>query len=355
MPSSHGLDGAWAMGVDLGGTKTLVAQVFADGKLGRTIQLPTETQKGPAGVQAQICAMASELVEGYGRPPVALGLGVAGQVAKDSGVVRFAPNLGWHDVPIQSKLAEALSLPVAVTNDVRAIAWGEWVYGAGGGCDDLVCVFVGTGVGGGIVSGGQMLSGPGNSAGEIGHLVVNPDGPPCTCGSRGCLEAVAGGWGIARAAQAAVAADASAGRVLMEFVGGVAARISAETVIAAFTQGDPLAQCLLSNVVEALSAGVTSLVNILNPSRIILGGGVIDGFPTIIEWVTANVTRRALPTAVESLEIVRGELGSRAGVIGAAALAMKAFGGSDQPRLEGANSPERGNPGRFASHLQKGI
>jgi glucokinase len=136
-------------------------------------------------------------------PPVG-GSGSAGQIDPEHGMVRFAPNLGWHNVPFQSDLAGALGLPVVVTNDVRAATWGEWLHGAGKGCNDLVCLFIGTGIGGGVVSGGKMLSGCSNTAGEVGHMIINLHGPPCSCGSRGCFEALAGGWAIARQAREAV-------------------------------------------------------------------------------------------------------------------------------------------------------
>ncbi|MFN2243160.1 MAG: ROK family protein, partial [Anaerolineae bacterium] len=146
----------WSVGVDLGGTKVEVAHVDADGHLQRRLRRPTDVKDGPKAVKLEIVDAVRELVEGAGSPPVGVGVGVAGQIEAGSGVVRFAPNLDWHDEPFQADLGEALGLPVVVTNDVRAAAWGEWLHGAGRGSDDLVCLFVGTGIGGGVVSGGQM-------------------------------------------------------------------------------------------------------------------------------------------------------------------------------------------------------
>jgi glucokinase len=191
----------WSVGVDLGGTKVEAAHVDADGHLQRRLRRPTDVKDGPQAVKLEIVDAVRELVEGAGSPPAGVGVGVAGQIEAGSGVVRFAPNLDWHDVPFQADLGAALGLPVVVTNDVRAAAWGEWLHGAGRGCDDLVCLFVGTGIGGGVVSGGQMLSGCSNTAGELGHMVVDLGGPTCHCGNRGCLEALAGGWAIARRAR----------------------------------------------------------------------------------------------------------------------------------------------------------
>ena len=202
----------WAIGVDLGGTKVEVAQVDSAGQVRQRLRRPTDVRDGPAAVEAEIVAAVRELRQAVDAPPIGVGVGVAGQIEAASGAVRFAPNLGWHDVPLQADLQQALGLPVAVTNDVRAATWGEWLHGAGQGCDDLVCLFVGTGIGGGVVSGGRMLTGGSNTAGELGHMTIDLHGPPCHCGNRGCLEALAGGWAIARRAQEAIGADRSAGR-----------------------------------------------------------------------------------------------------------------------------------------------
>ena len=198
-------DSQWALGVDLGGTKVEVAQVDVTGHLLQRLRRPTDVKDGAKAVEAEIVDAVHELAEGVGAPPAGVGVGVAGQVEAGSGRVGFAPNLGWHNLPFQADLRRALGLPVVVTNDVRAATWGEWLHGAGQGCDDLVCLFVGTGIGGGVVSGGQMLSGSSNTAGELGHIVVDLHGPTYHCGNQGCLEALAGGWAIARLAREAVA------------------------------------------------------------------------------------------------------------------------------------------------------
>ncbi|MBE0617241.1 MAG: ROK family protein, partial [Proteobacteria bacterium] len=173
-----------AVGVDLGGTKVAVGLVDADGGLVRRTRRTTDVQAGPEAITAQIAAAVKELRAVAGPDPICVGVGVAGQVEPDSGRVRFAPNLKWQDVPLGRLLREALGLPVAVTNDVRAATWGEWLHGAGQGCDHLVCVFVGTGIGGGVVTHGRVLEGYAKAAGELGHMTVALGGPECTCGNR---------------------------------------------------------------------------------------------------------------------------------------------------------------------------
>jgi len=316
-------EASWAVGVDLGGTKVEVGGVDARGRLLKRMRRPTEVKSGPAAIEAEIVDAVGEMEESMGSPPVGAGVGVAGQIEADTGAVRFAPNLDWHDVPFQADLSRALGLPVVVTNDVRAAAWGEWLHGAGRGCDDLVCVFVGTGIGGGIVSGGQMLSGCSNTAGELGHITVVLDGPLCHCGNRGCLEALASGWAIAQQAQEAVAAKPDGGAMLLKLADGQQKAITAEIVAQAAKDGDVLAQRLLDEALQALIAGAVSLVNAFNPCRLILGGGVIEGLPAWVDQVDRGVRQRALAAARAPLQVVSAALHGDAGVVGAAALSLR--------------------------------
>ncbi|MCL4465573.1 MAG: ROK family protein [Chloroflexi bacterium] len=313
----------WAIGVDLGGTKVEVAHVDLAGQIRRRLRRPTDVKDGPAAVEAEIVAAVSELREAGGAPPIAVGVGVAGQIEAASGVVRYAPNLGWHDVPLQADLQQALGLPIAVTNDVRAATWGEWLHGAGQGCDDLVCLFVGTGIGGGVVSGGRMLIGGSNTAGELGHMTIDLHGSSCHCGNRGCLEALAGGWAIARRAQEAIGADRSAGASLLRLADGRQDAVTARIVAEAAHAGDPLARELVEEVAQALIAGAIGIVNGFNPSRLVLGGGVIEGQPELVARVARGVSEQALEAASTALQVLPARLHNDAGVVGAAALAMR--------------------------------
>ena len=315
----------WAIGVDLGGTKMEVAGVEADGKLRQKIRRPTQAERGPAAVKADLVAAIKTIKNSFGPLPVGVGVGVAGQIDSLKGTVRFAPNLGWEDEPFQEDLRQALGLPVVVTNDVRAATWGEWLHGAGQGCADLICLFVGTGIGGGVVSGGQMLSGCSNSAGELGHITIDLNGPSCRCGKRGCLEALAGGWAIARRAQGLMAEDPRAGAFLLEIAAGKLEAVTAEMVAQAFQKKDPLALRVIDEATKALIAGAASLVNAFNPCRLILGGGVIEGLPELVGRIAQGVREEALKVAAEPLQIMLSELHKDAGVVGAAALAMRSI------------------------------
>ncbi len=319
---------SWAIGVDLGGTKVEVAAVDSRGNILRRVRRPTEVQGGPAAVKQEIFDLVRE-VSKDSPTPAGVGVGVAGQVGADTGMVHFAPNLVWHEVPLQDDLGQALDLPVVVINDVRAATWGEWLHGAGKGCSDLICLFIGTGIGGGVVSGGYMLSGCSNTAGELGHMTIDLRGPTCHCGHRGCLEALAGGWAIARRAREAIAANPAAGEKMLAAAGikdtASTEPVTAAVVIRAAHAGDTLAQSLVDEVVQALIAGATSIINAFNPCRLILGGGVVAGMPELISRIDHGVRRYALEAATSRLEVLPAKLGNEAGVVGAASLAMKNF------------------------------
>ncbi len=314
--------GRWAVGVDLGGTKIEVGRVSADGRILEKARRPTHADQGAKAVIEAIVEAVKALGDGDGAP-AALGIGVAGQIDDDTGAVIFGPNLDWHDVPLAEDLHQALGLPVYVTNDVRAATFGEWRHGAGRGVDDLLCVFVGTGIGGGVVSGGELLHGCSNTAGEIGHLTVQMGGPRCTCGNEGCLEALAGGWAIARDARDAAVADAEAGATLLRRAGGDLSKLTTKDVAEAAEAGDALSRKLLAAAGEALAAGSVGLVNAFNPCRLVFGGGVALGIPDLVDTVTRAVKTRALGAATRRLEVTTAELGGDAGVVGAAAYALE--------------------------------
>ncbi len=304
--------------MDLGGSKLETALVNTDGIILASHR--RSTHPDPDKVIADIVASTEICLREANQAAWGLGIGVAGQVDKLTGTVLFAPNLGWRNMPLRARLEEALGLPVVINNDVRAATWGEWRHGAGQGVDDLVCLFIGTGIGGGIVSGGCLIEGCYNSAGELGHITIIASGRQCRCPNQGCLEAYAGGWAIAERAQEAVRADPKAGQTLVTLAGNIQ-HISAATVSRAYTDGDSLAHRLVEETAQYLAAGVVSIVNAFNPCLLILGGGVIQGLPEYVPLIERSVRANALETAVEPLRIVTAALGNKAGVIGAAALA----------------------------------
>jgi glucokinase len=309
-----------ALGVDLGGTKVKTALVDKNGKILSSHRYPTNPEKGSRSIIDDIVICVEECLDKGEEDAQALGIGVAAQV-DHSGVVLTSPNLGWQNVPLREKLEEKLKLPVVVTNDVRAASWGEWHFGAGKGVDDLVVIFVGTGVGGGVVSGGRMLEGCSNTAGEIGHTTLIVDGRNCSCPNKGCLEAYAGGWAIAERAQEAVRANPDEGKALISLAGGVE-KITAALVSQAYHDGDILSYRLVKETAQYLLAGLVGIVNSFNPCLLVIGGGIIDGLPELVKTAEPFIKKRALKVAAQNLKVVKATLGNEAGIVGAAALAQ---------------------------------
>jgi glucokinase len=315
-------ESTYAIGIDLGGTKIETALVDAKGDIAEKQRTPTEAKRGPDHVVEIIVSALTEHYLRDGRRPVgAIGVGVAGQVDPETGIVRRAPNLDWQGFPIRERLETALGLPVAVLNDVQAITYGECCRGVGSGTKNLVCLFAGTGVGGGVVIGGELVRGTSGNAGEFGHMTIERDGLPCSCGNRGCLETFVGGWAITQRARRRVAAEPARGATLLSLAGGKPDGISAALVGQAAAQGDALARGLVEETGAALGVGLAAIANALNPELIILGGGVVEGFPDLIEIAERELRRRALTATLKPLRIVRSKLGADAGVIGSALFA----------------------------------
>ena len=317
-------DVSLTLGIDIGGTKVEISLVDHAGHIISSHRSPTQPEKGPDGVIADIAECVRGCLGAVGKTAQAAGIGMAGQIEKGTGIVRFAPNLGWHNVPLKESLEKELNLPVLVTNDVRAATYGEWRYGAGQGSNDLVCIFVGTGIGGGVVSGGRLLEGCSNSAGEMGHITVVTDGRKCHCRNYGCLEAYAGGWAIAERAQEAVQAEPELGRPLIELAGSLE-QISALTVTQTYATGEPLATRIVEETARYLAAGLVGIINVFNPCLLVLGGSVVEGLSAYVETAELMVRRNALEVAVEGLHITPAGLGNKAGTIGAAALARQSL------------------------------
>ena len=314
------------IGVDLGGTKVVAAILDMEGNILSSHKYPTNSEKGSDSAIEDLVSCINEPLRKDEYKPKAMGIGVAGQIDLN-GTVRSAPNLNWHDVPLKTRLEEKLGLPVIVTNDVRAATLGEWKYGSGKGVNDLVVLFVGTGIGGGVINHGQLLTGCTNTAGELGHITILVEGRKCHCTKKGCMEAYGGGWAIAERAQEAVYNDSSAGKTLLE-IAGHTEKITAATVSKAYHNGDKLALNLVKETSRYIAAGVSSIVNAFNPCLIVLGGGVIEGIPELIQMIEEQTKKEALKPAIENLRFTKASLGEKAAVVGAAALAQHNLNGT---------------------------
>ena len=310
-----------AIGVDLGGTKSHAAVVGPVGTVIAEHRLPTNVAGGPTKIVEDIVRTVRDDLNADLSVIDAVGVGLAGQIDAETGVVRSSPNLKWKDFPFGESLQQALGISVVVENDVTTAAWGEWRYGTGPEVDDLLVLYVGTGVGGGIVSDGNLLAGDCGMAGEVGHMTIVAGGRQCSCPNRGCLEAYVGGWAIAERAVEAVVADPEAGRGLLDMARGE--ELTARLVGEAAEAGDELALELMYDTGQYLGAGLTGLIHIFNPARVILGGGVIEGSPGLVLAAESVVQASAIPAYTNGLEIRRSELAGNAGVIGSASMALQ--------------------------------
>ncbi|WP_338863542.1 ROK family protein [Myxococcus stipitatus] len=306
------------LGIDLGGTFARAAVVDEAGKMLASAKVAL-AERSPSSVVETIAEAASAAVRSAGVIVDACGVGAAAQIHKDSGVLSVAPNLGWRNVPLGQLLTDRLGQPVKVVNDLSAAAWGELHVGAGRGAQDLLVVFVGSGVGSAIISGGRLLDGAGGVAGELGHIKVVPGGRRCGCGEQGCLEAYTGGHNLI--AQARELLEAGVSPALAHLVGGDGMKLTPVVLEQAAEAGDAAAREVYERAAQFLALAVANQVTVLNPARLILGGGVLNHCPGIRRRVLEGVRAWASQTSREGLLIADAELGDDSGLIGAALLA----------------------------------
>ena len=310
-----------AIGIDVGGTKINAFRVTRDGTIAERTSKPTPAADESATLSAMI-----ELARALTTPDViAVGVGAAGMIDAKEGVLRFAPNLAWRNLPIAERMRDALGLPCQVDNDASMAAYGEFRFGAGRGYRHLLLVTVGTGLGGGIVSDGRLFRGANGFAAEIGHIIVEPGGPLCGCGNRGCWEQVAAGRAIDRMGREEAREHEHS--VLRRLAGGDPDAVTGKLVTRAAKEGDVAATAILAEAGRRLGQGIAGLVNVLDPQVVVVGGGAIVAGDLLLD-----PARAAFLDAVEGsgyrprVPIVPAELGNDAGAVGAATLALEELG-----------------------------
>lgn len=261
----------YAVGLDIGGTKISAGVVDGTGRILARSRRPTVADDA-AAIEADVVALVAELSVDF--PIEAVGVAAAGLVDADRSTVRFAPNIAWRDRPLGAHLSEALGLPVLVENDANAAGWAEHRFGAAKDASDMLMVTLGTGIGGAVVTGSTLVRGANGFASEIGHLRFVPDGLPCGCGRLGCWEQYASGTALARGARHAAATMPDRAAALLARAGGDPGRITGEQVTALARGGDELALQLVGQLVGDLGLGIASLVAVLDPGVVVLGGGM---------------------------------------------------------------------------------
>jgi len=307
-----------AIGVDIGGTKVAAGVVDAEGRILAQAKRSTPGSD-PRAVEQVIVELVEELGEGHRIWSV--GIGAAGWMDLDGGTVLFSPHLAWRNEPLRDNLQRLLRRPVLLTNDADAAGWAEWRFGAGQGQNRLVCITLGTGIGGAMVMDGRLERGRFGVAGEFGHQIIFPGGHRCECGNRGCWEQYASGNALGREARELAAANSPVAQELLNAVDGHVERISGVIVTELAKAGDPTSRELLEDVGEWLGLGLANLAAALDPGKFVIGGGLCDAGELLVgparKAFARNLTGRGFRPAAE---IELAALGPNAGLIGAADL-----------------------------------
>lgn len=308
------------IGVDIGGTKIAAGVVDEEGSILETSKVSTPPT--PEGVVDAIADAVRDVSTGH--DVEAVGIGAAGYVDDKRATVLFAPNINWRHEALKDKVEQRVGLPVVVENDANAAAWGEYRFGAGAGHDDVVCITLGTGLGGGIIIGGKLHRGRFGVAAEFGHIRVVPDGLLCGCGSQGCWEQYASGRALVRYAKQRANATPENAELLLSLGDGTPEGVEGKHISDAARQGDPVAIDSFRELARWAGAGLADLASLFDPSAFIVGGGVSDEGDLVLEpirksfrrWLVGNQWR---PHA----QVLAAQLGGKAGLVGAADLARQ--------------------------------
>ncbi len=311
------------VGIDIGGTKIAVAAAGINGRIIAKAKMPTEVQKGPNYTIGKMMELVRQVLhESHVWRPLAIGVGCGGPLDPDEGVILSPPNLpGWDAIPLKQILENEFGTYVYIDNDANAAALGEFRFGAGADINNMVYITVSTGIGGGIIINGQLLQGIRASAGEIGHQTILKDGVRCNCGNRGCLEALASGTAIARRAREALSNRRDS--LMLKLANGDVNSVTAETVVSAARDRDPLALQIWEDTIEYLSIGVANVITTLAPDMVVVGGGVSDAGDLLYPALREAVNKRVFLVPMDRVKIAPPKLGSEVGVVGAIAVALQ--------------------------------
>lgn len=312
-----------AVGIDIGGTYIKAGLTARDGTLLKNTSFPTLAEKNSRDVVIKQIEKAVDFALGEASGKVkGIGMGTPG-VVDSKGAVFNSPNLpGWENLPLRSIFEAKYSLPVAVENDVNTIAWGEFMYGAGKGSNTMICTTLGTGLGGGIIYNGKLMRGAEYSAVEIGHMTIDYKGPQCKCGNYGCIERFVGRDYIVDRAVKAIKEDKKE-TLILSLAGGNIGDITPKLISDAYQRGDKVAEEIWIDVGTCLGALFASLVNLINPERIVIGGGISQRVEIMFETIEKIIKERAMKKLAENVKVMPAGLGGNAGIISAGALVFQ--------------------------------
>lgn len=311
----------YSIGIDLGGTKILIALVNREtGEILGSVKKKTKKDKGPHNIIRKMIDGIEELIKDTNikyDEISSIGVGAAGQVDRKNGILIGAPNLDCYDLNIKEHLTSHFDMPVYLGNDVEIATIGEKKFGAGKGYDDFVCIFVGTGVGSAIVKNGGIILGATGTAGEIGHIIVDLNGRTCACGAHGCLEAYASRSAIEKRIEGALK-KGRCSAILDYLESGKS--ITSSMIEKSIERDDELVIQCVNEASEYLSGGIASIINFINPKLVILGGGLIEAVDYFYQNTIKKAKSKSLPVPASKIEFKKAALGDYSGVIGAAFL-----------------------------------
>ncbi|MDX2707443.1 ROK family glucokinase [Streptomyces sp. PA03-6a] len=308
------------IGVDIGGTKIAAGVVDEEGSILEIVKVPT-----PQTSEGVVDAIASAVHDvSVGHTVEAVGIGAAGYVDDKRATVLFAPNIRWRHEPLKDKVEQRVGLPVVVENDANAAAWGEYRFGAGAGHDDVICITLGTGLGGGIIIGNKLRRGRFGVAGEFGHIRMVPDGLLCGCGSQGCWEQYASGRALVRYAKQRAVAQPENATLLLSLGDGTPEGIQGQHISRAAREGDKVAIDSFRELARWAGAGLADLASLFDPSAFIVGGGVSDEGELVLEPIRKSFRRWLVGGQYRPhAQVLAAQLGGKAGLVGAADLARQ--------------------------------
>lgn len=312
------------LGIDIGGTNTKIALIDKKGRIKAKKIFPTADFKGKKALIERIASETKKLLAEYGvvkKDIIGAGVGAPGAVDIRNGTVRYLTNIpDWREVPIGNILKKELGLPTFVDNDANVMALGELFFGSGVGAKNMLCVTLGTGVGGGLILEGRLYRGSSYAAGEFGHVPINIAGPRCNCGSWACVEAYVGNNYIVRDVITRI--KNSEKTLIKKLVDGKLSKITPEIISRAARYGDRFAKEIWRDAGNKIGTALAGVVNLLNVEKIVIGGGVAEAGRILFDSIKKTIAARAMKLPAKTVKIVKAKLGRDAGLIGAAALVL---------------------------------
>jgi len=315
----------YSIGIDFGGTKVLAGVVeMSTGRIVATSKKKTRNPNDMNDVTKRLTTVVDDALSESkltAKDIVGIGIGAAGMVNREKGVLLSAVNMGLNEIPLTEPLSQFYGVPAKLGNDVEVATLGEMKFGSGKGCDNFVCIFVGTGIGSGIVIDNKIFRGTSGTAGEIGHTVLYPNGKACGCGAYGCLEAYASRTAVAKYVASEI--DRGHQSMIQDKIDHTKGILRSKAISQALEAGDPLVTRAVTDAARCMGIGLASLINFFNPKKIILGGGLVEASNMYFTIASEEASSRCLRVARKKVDIAKAGLGDNSGIVGAAMLLAK--------------------------------